>query len=807
MKRVALLLAIPLWAMAAIGQYTISGVVMDEENQRLPGANFLVEELNRGTVTNHDGSFKLEDLPGGSYNLQVSFVGYKSLKQRISLKGNLDLGEISLKSSMVKVEEVMVTATRAGEKTPVAVTNMDREEIRARNFGQDIPFLLAMTPSLVSSSDAGHGIGYTSMRIRGTDGNRINVTVNGIPLNDAESHSVYWVDLPDIASSVENIQVQRGVGTSTNGAPAFGASVNLMTQKVEKKAYATYEGSYGSFNSYRNSISAGTGLLKDHFSVDMRLSDMHSDGYMDRSWTDLQSWYTSAAYYASKTIVKFIAFSGKEELYQAWNGVPSYLLDSDRTYNELGGYTDTAGNQAYYDNQVDNYLQTHYQLHLTHEFSPQWHVNAALHYTKGSGYYEQYKEDESLSDYQLENVVAGGEIIENTDLIRRKWLDNDFYGLVGGLHYEEGPLSAVLGGGWNRYDGDHFGTVIWARYPGESEIRHHWYDNTGVKTDWNTYLKGMYQAGEKISVFADLQVRGIDYGIEGIDDDLRDLSQEHHYFFFNPKAGLNLQLSDQQRAYLSVARANREPNRSNFVDADPAGPVPVQETLMDYEAGYGVQGSGFAFNANLYYMDYHNQLVLTGEINDVGSAIMTNVEQSYRAGIELSGGVELSSWLRWDLNATLSSNKIVDYSGYVDNWDYWNDPENEPYQVEELLGTTDLSFSPGFMFNSQIGIEPLKNLHMNLLSRYVGKQFVDNTGSDERSLNPYFINDLRLSYSFFPDFIRELTLNFQLMNIFNVQYETNAWVYRYFYEGAEGVYDGYFPQAGLHFMAGVRVRF
>ena len=497
------------------------------------------------------------------------------------MKGNLDLGEISLKSSMVKVEEVMVTATRAGEKTPVAVTNMDREEIRARNFGQDIPFLLAMTPSLVSSSDAGHGIGYTSMRIRGTDGNRINVTVNGIPLNDAESHSVYWVDLPDIASSVENIQVQRGVGTSTNGAPAFGASVNLMTQKVEKKAYATYEGSYGSFNSYRNSISAGTGLLKDHFSVDMRLSDMHSDGYMDRSWTDLQSWYTSAAYYASKTIVKFIAFSGKEELYQAWNGVPSYLLDSDRTYNELGGYTDTAGNQAYYDNQVDNYLQTHYQLHLTHEFSPQWHVNAALHYTKGSGYYEQYKEDESLSDYQLENVVAGGEIIENTDLIRRKWLDNDFYGLVGGLHYEEGPLSAVLGGGWNRYDGDHFGTVIWARYPGESEIRHHWYDNTGVKTDWNTYLKGMYQAGEKISVFADLQVRGIDYGIEGIDDDLRDLSQEHHYFFFNPKAGLNLQLSDQQRAYLSVARANREPNRSNFVDADPAGPVPVQETLMD----------------------------------------------------------------------------------------------------------------------------------------------------------------------------------------------------------------------------------
>jgi len=807
MKRVALLLCIPLWAMAARGQYTVSGVLSDEEKRALPGANILIEELNRGTVTTEDGSFELVNIPEGSYNLQLSFIGYETLRKRIEVEGVMDLGKISLKPSMVKVEEVMVTATRAGEKTPVAFTNMDREEIRSRNFGQDIPFLLAMTPSLVSSSDAGHGIGYTSMRIRGTDGNRINVTINGIPLNDAESHSVYWVDLPDIATSVENIQVQRGVGTSTNGAPAFGASVNLMTQKVEKKAYATYEGSYGSFNTYRNSLSAGTGLLRDHFSVDMRLSDMHSDGYIDRSWTNLQSWYASAAYYDTKTMVKFITFSGQEELYQAWNGVPSYLLDSDRTINELGGYTDTAGNQAYYDNQVDNYLQQHYQLHLTHEFSSKWHVNAALHYTLGSGYYEQYKEDESFSDYQFDDVVIGGETIDETDLIRRKWLDNNFYGLVGGLHYEDGLLSAVLGGGWNRYDGDHFGTVIWARYPGESEIRHHWYDNTGKKTDWNTYLKGMLQASEKISVFADLQIRGIDYGIDGIDDDLRDLTQVHEYFFFNPKAGLNLQLNDQQRAYLSVARANREPNRGNFVDADPDGPVPVQETLVDYEAGYGIQGSSFAFNANLYYMDYHNQLVLTGEINDVGSAVMTNVEKSYRAGIELSGGLELTSWLRWDLNVTLSSNKIQDYTGYVDNWDYWSDPDNQPYQLEEVLGTTDLSFSPGLLFNSQLGVEPVANLHVNLLSRYVGKQFIDNTSSDERSLDPYFINDLRISYSFFPDFLRELTVYFQLMNLFNVEYETNAWVYRYSNEGEEGIYDGYFPQAGLHLMAGVRLRF
>ncbi len=807
MKRVALLLAIAFWTMAAIGQFSLSGIITDEDQEALPGANLVITALNRGAVSSADGTFTLENIPGGTHTLTITFVGFETLSRIISVRGDMELGEFSLKLATLKVEEVMVSATRVGIKSPVAFTNLDRKEIRSKNFGQDIPYLLSMTPSLVSSSDAGIGVGYTSMRIRGTDGNRINVSINGIPLNDAESHSVYWVDLPDIATSVENIQVQRGVGTSANGAGAFGASINLMTRKLEMKPYASYEGTIGSFSTYRNVLSAGTGLIKDHFSFDLRLSDMHSDGYIDRSWTDLRSWYASVSYYDSKTLIKLITFSGNEELYQAWNGVPSYLLESMRTYNGLGGYTDASGKQAYYDKQVDNYTQQHYQLHLTHEFSPLWYASAALHYTKGFGYYEEYKEDESLSDYQLDNVVIGGDTITKTDLIRRKWLNNDFYGLVASLHHDNGVLSAVLGGGWNRYDGDHYGTVIWARNPGESEIRYRWYENRGLKSDWNTYLKASIKAGGKVSIFADLQVRGISYTIQGIDDDLRDLAQEHDYFFFNPKAGMNLQLNDQQRAYLLVARANREPNRSNFVDADPAGPVPVPETLMDYEAGYGFQGSRMLFDANLYFMDYYNQLVLTGEINDVGSAVMTNVERSYRAGIELSGGLEITSWLSWDLNATLSSNKILSYTGYVDNWDYWNDPDTEPYQVEEDLGTTDISFSPGFLLNSQIGVEPLKNLRLNLSSRYVGQQFIDNTSSVQRSLKPYFINDLGISYSFFPEFLREISLNLQIMNLFNVEYETNAWVYRYFYEGAEEIYDGYFPQAGFHFMAGVRIRF
>ncbi len=807
MKRVVMLLAWTVMVMPVFSQFTLSGVVIDEKQNPLPGANLLIVELGRGTISGSDGSFAMDRMPEGNYTLKVMFMGYESTFKEVAISAETDMGKILLTTAAFMGEEVFVRAIRAGSKTPVAFSELNREEIASRNFGQDVPYLLSSTPSVVTSSDAGHGIGYTSMRIRGTDANRINVTINGIPLNDAESHSVYWVDLPDIAASVENIQIQRGVGTSTNGAAAFGASINFQTQKLNKEPYAVYEGTFGSFNTVRNTISAGTGLIKDHFAVDLRLSGLHSDGYMDRSWTDLQSYYISAGTYNTRTLIKFITFSGTEELYQAWNGVPSTLLKTDRTYNGLGAYTDVDGRTAFYDNQVDHYRQVHYQLHLSRVINERWVANAAIHYTKGSGYYEQYKEDESLSDYLLEDVIAGGDTISESDLIRRKWLDNDFYGVVGGLHYNASKFSTVLGGGWNRYEGDHFGTVIWARNSGEAEIRHHWYDNTGIKTDWNSYMKSTLELGEKISFFTDLQVRGIDYGIEGTDDDLRDLSQEHQYLFFNPKAGFNLALNQHQRAYIFIARANREPNRNNFVDADPAGPVPVKETLLDYEGGYTLQDRNFTFSTNLYFMDYTDQLVLTGEINDVGSAVMTNVKNSYRAGIELSGGIRLASWFRWDLNATFSQNKIVDYRGYVDNWDYWSDPDNEPFQVEEALGKTDLSFSPRLIFNSQLDFQPVQNLHFHLISRAVGKQFIDNTSSEERILDPYFINDVRISYAFSPQFMEEISLQLQVSNLFNVEYETNAWVYRYYYEGEVGVYDGFYPQAGIHVMAGIRLKF
>jgi len=800
-------LAWSLMTLPAYSQYSISGAIADEADRPLPGANLVLLESGRGTVSSDGGTFIFRDVPPDSYTLKISFVGYETRREKITVTGDTDLGRIGLKRSPMLGEEAIVTATRAGERTPVAYTGIDREEIASRNFGQDIPFLLSTTPSVVTTSDAGHGIGYTSMRIRGTDANRINVTINGIPLNDAESHSVFWVDLPDIATSVDNIQIQRGVGTSTNGAAAFGASVNFQTRTLEKEPYAIYDGTLGSFRTIRNAVSAGTGLMGDHFAVDLRLSGMTSDGYIDRSWTDLRSYYASAGYYDTRTLVKFITFSGLEELYQAWNGVPSHLLESHRTYNELGAYTDKDGNPAYYDNQIDHYRQSHYQLHFSRMLTGNLYLNTALHYTKGAGYYEQYREDQPLSDYLLDEVIAGGDTITETDLIRRKWLDNDFYGLVGGLQYREGGFSAILGGGWNRYLGDHFGTVIWARHPGGSEIRHRWYENTGVKSDWNSYLKVSLLTGSGISFFADMQVRGIAYGIEGNDDDLRDLTQEHDFFFFNPKAGIHYEPDGNQRVYLFMARANREPNRTNFVDADPAGPKPVKESMLDYEAGYTYLGENLQLNANLYFMDYTDQLVLTGEINDVGGAIMTNVKDSYRAGIELSGTCRVSSWLRWDASVTLSRNRILDYEGYVDNWDYWSDPEHEPYQVKEALGTTDLSFSPPVILNSNLDFNPLVNVHLHLVSRYVGKQYIDNTSSEDRTLDPYFVNDLRLSWAFYPQHIKEISVQLMVANLFNEKYETNAWVYRYYLEGSEDRMDGFYPQAGRHLMAGVRLRF
>jgi iron complex outermembrane receptor protein len=787
-------------------QFELKGTVKDGEGKALIGANVYIDKTFQGAITDLNGRFNIRNLKAGSYRLIASYVGYETVSESIDLQENMSLSLVLIRTSFL-ADEVIVTAIRAGQNSPVAHTNVSKDEIADRNLGEDIPLLLNLTPSMVATSDAGNGIGYTNFRVRGTDMNRINVTVNGIPLNDSESHGVWWVNMPDFAASVDNVQIQRGVGTSANGGAAFGATMNFQTFTMNPDPYGSFNASYGSYNTWRSSLSTGTGMLHDKFTLDIRLSKISSDGYIDRAFSDLKSFFVSGAYYGEKSLLKFNVFSGKEHTYQSWYGVPYELLETNRTFNPAGMIISPVGDTTFYDNESDNYQQSHYQLFYSRELGESFIFNGALHYTNGGGYYEQYRQDEDLSDYRIPDIISGPDTITSTDLIRQKWLDNDFYGFTWSLNYKHGRMDGFFGGGWNNYEGRHFGKVIWARTAGESEINHEWYRNEGVKRDWNTYLKVNYQAVKWISLFGDLQYRQIGYDIDGIDDDLSVLSESHVYRFLNPKLGATFDISNQQRFALSLAMGNREPNRSNFVDADPAHSVPTYETMLDYELAYRCTFTKAVLEANLFYMDYHNQLVLTGEINDVGAPIMTNIDDSYRMGIELIAGIMPADKVKWDLNLTLSRNRIKDFTSYVDNWDYWSDPESEPYQVVNDLGETSLSFSPAVVGGSRLSYEPVNRLIISLLSKYVGKQFIDNTSSKSRRLNPYFVNNLQVQFTLKPSFMKEIGFNLVLNNFLNEQYESNAWIYRYYYEGIEYKLDGYFPQAGIHFMAGLSLKF
>lgn len=798
MKKLSFLLLLQLIVFASFAQNMLNGIVKgDAEN--LAGASVILENTYYGVSTSSDGIFEFKNLKDGDYIVKVSFIGFITKEVKVSLSSDKKI-TINLEPNVVMTEEIFISATRAKNKTPMAYTNISGDEIANRNMGQDIPYLLQLTPSFVTTSDAGAGVGYTNFRIRGTDLNRINVVVNGIPLNDAESHGTWFVDQPDLASSLENVQIQRGVGTSTNGAAAFGATINLQTNTLKKDAYGEYKTAFGSFNTFKNTVSAGTGLLNGKWSVDTRLSKVTSDGYVDRANSDLKSFFLSAGYYSENTILKANIFSGFEETYQAWNGLPSEMLKTDRTYNSGGEYTDENGNTQYYENQVDHYQQDHYQLHFSHKFSQEWNLNASAHYTHGKGYYENYKDNEDLEDYQIDPITVGSELIESTNLVNRKWLDNDFYGITYSLNYNENKSDLTIGGGYSIYDGDHYGNVIWAQFYGSANPNHEWYRSNGLKKDFNIFAKYNYQVAEKLSLFADIQYRRINYNIDGIDDDLRDLTQEHNFNFVNPKAGIFYQPATNQELYLSFAIANREPNRSNYTDADPTAKQPAYETLRDWELGYNYKSSVFSFAANYYYMCYRDQLVLTGEINDVGAPIMVNVDKSFRTGIELQVGVQIAKDVQWNGNTTFSTNKIKDFTEYVDNWDTWGQEEYE-------LGTTDLAFSPNVIANSQFVYTPADNFSLAFVSTYVGKQYIDNTSNEDRSLNAYFVNNLKADYTFETNLFKEITLHFMANNLFNHTYESNAWVYSYITGGERYKMDGYYPQAGAHFMFGVDFKF
>lgn len=696
-----------------------------------------------------------------------------------------------------ELNEVVVSSTRANQKMGMAFTNVYQKDLKKQNLGQDMPFLLNQLPSVVVSSDAGAGVGYTGIRIRGTDPTRINVTLNGVPYNDSESQGTYWVNMPDFASSAQSIQVQRGVGTSTNGAGAFGASININTLSYQQEAYGETNFTVGSFNTLKTNVLASTGLLNDHFVVDARLSKLSSDGYIDRASSDLKSFYVSAGYYGKNSFVRFNAFSGKEKTYQAWEGVPESLLKTNRTFNP---YT--------YDNQVDDYQQDHYQLISSFKLNQNWTFNPILHYTKGRGFYEQFKEQDKFSNYGLPNVVSGTETIKKTDLVRRKWLDNDFYGITYSLDYQSGGVpsnkkfSANIGGAWNKYDGNHFGEIIWAKYTSTSTLRYRWYESNALKTDFNIFGKAYYQVNDALNFYGDLQYRTVSYDIKGTGDKRQNITQKTDYQFFNPKAGVNYQVNKTSSVYASFAVGNKEPSRQDFIDNAPK--APKAENLKDLEAGYRLAGQKFSFDANFYYMNYKNQLVLTGQVNGVGEAIRVNVPESYRAGLELSANWKLTP--RWTLagNTTFSQNKIKNFTETIVNYDGDADKINK-------FTKTDISFSPNLIAGGQLSYAPSKNVELTWLTKYVSKQFMDNTSDDNRSLNAFFVNDIRATYSIKPKaerrpIFKELTFSLLVNNLFNHLYESNGYTYSYISEKQTFTENFYYPQAGTNFLLAVKVR-
>jgi iron complex outermembrane receptor protein len=671
------------------------------------------------------------------------------------------------------LDDVLVSAVRVTSKTPVSFSNLTKKQIQFRNLGQDIPTLMNYMPSVVTTSDAGNGIGYSGIRVRGSDATRVNVTINGIPYNDSESHGTYWVNMPDFVSSVESIQLQRGVGTSTNGSGAFGASLNMLTDSYTKEASAEIASSVGSFNTLKNTVKFSTGLLNDHFEIAGRLSVLQSDGYIDRASSDLKSYFLQGTYVGKTTLLKALVFGGKEKTYQAWNGIDGETLNSNRRFNSAGMYTDEAGTARFYDNETDNYQQDHSQLHWNERWSENWSSNFALHYTKGKGYYENYKEDAKFSSYGLKPIVINGTTINKTDLVRQKWLDNDFYGTTFSVNYSTDALQLILGGGYNKYEGVHFGKVIWARYASQSELGDRYYEDFATKTDGNFFAKANYQVSEHLSFYGDLQYRHVQYKADSPETGLINDT----FRFFNPKAGLNYKINEANTLYFSYARANREPNRTDYENG---GVRP--ETLDDLELGWRLNNEKIQLNTNFYYMAYKNQLILTGKLDDVGAPIRSNSEKSYRLGLEVDATIALSEQWMVRPNFTLSANKNVDLNVGLGNV------------------TTDIAYSPSVIVGNVLVFSPIKALHLSLLQKFVGEQFMNNIELPAAKLADYFVNDFNVSYTFKPKTIfKEIVLSGLVNNFLDKKYVSNGYMY--------DIYPSYYPQAGLNFLAGLNLKF
>jgi iron complex outermembrane receptor protein len=792
----------------ALAQSSISGKITDQQTGLpLPRATITLVNLNINTVSDAAGNYRIGNLKNGRYTLKVSYIGYQTIAKSLDLNGDL-VSNFSLSASTVLTDEVTVSGTRAEKNSPTTFTNLSKKDIEKNNLGQDLPFLLDQTPSLVVQSDAGAGVGYTYIHIRGSDGTRINVTINGIPYNDSEEQATFFVDVPDFASSVDNIQIQRGVGTSTNGAGAFGASINIQTTTRRDTAYAELNNSIGSYGTVKNTVNLGSGLLGGMFSVDGRISRIYSDGYIDRAFSNLQSYFLSGAYYGKNTLIRFNTFGGTEHTYQAWDGEPEDSLKAgNRTYNPLG----LEPNGTYYKNQTDNYTQDHYQLLVDQKISDQLSFSGALHYTHGFGYYEEYQPAQALSAYGITPVTIGGVKIDTTDLTRQLWLNNKFYGVTYNLKYvPQKNLNFLLGGAYNEYQGAHYDNIQWTQQSTDIPPGYQYSRDDADKKDFNIFGKADYRIG-KVTLFADLQYRHVYYSFLGYNDYLQNVQQQVDLDFFNPKAGITYQFDPKNNLYASFAVGNHEPDRDDYTQSTPNS-RPKPENLKDFELGYRTQQGIFTGGINAYYMLYNNQLVLTGALNDVGDQIRSNVKDSYREGLEFDGSLGISRQLTWSATAALSSNKVENFQQYLIDYD-------NNTTVEYTYKKTDIAFSPDFVGSSTVSFVPARGAEIALISKYVSKQYLDNTSNinppgylssdptSNRYLNGYFLNAVRLSYNFSTRYVKNVGITLLINNIFNEKYESNGATYPDIESGKVVNYNYFFPQAPANFLLGLNLKF
>lgn len=852
-------------------QNDLRGKILDPQEQPIPGAIIKVSDSFLISSTDENGSFKIQFSKSGIYEIIVSSIGY--MTDTISLTiPYLTEFRCKLLPVIHDLPIAMIEALRVTDKIPIAQSSKSAEEIEKLNTGQDLPFLIRFSPSVTVTSDAGTGIGYTGIRIRGSDASRINVTINGIPLNDPESQAVYWVNIPDIASSISSLQIQRGLGSSTNGAGAFGASINIATEKSKQNAFGEIANSIGSFNSFKHTVQFGTGLIGDRWSIDGRLSQITSDGYIDRASAELKSYYISGNYIAEKTRLKAIVFGGAERTYQSWYGTPQSRLENDvegmLTHASNNGYSDTqlqnllnsgrTYNFYLYENEVDNYNQDHYQLHLRQQLNDKFYFNLSAHYTWGRGYFEQFREKDDLHNYGIASVNIANELvysnafdqegnpintqwpvqfnnpdidinqtvqydsegnpitdqvgntllslmaeINQSDVIRRRWLNNDFYGLTWAINYETPALTAILGGAANEYDGDHYGEIIWAEYASDANYEDIFYLNNGLKKDVNSFLKIDWDINEKLLLFADFQVRAIDYKINGLDIDFRNLQLDQNYTFFNPKAGLSYHWLDHNMIYASYGMSSREPMRSDFIDAA-SGTKPLPEEMQDLEIGIRRNKDKYFVNLNFYNMQYNNQLVLTGELNDVGSSVRSNVKDSYRRGLELEFGLRILKKWELYLTSTYSQNKINIFEEVV--YDYG-------LAISETIVShenTDISFSPGLTASGILNYKAIDNKSFGLefawMINYVSEQYLDNTSNSDRMLDAYLVNDLRITLNTKSKGKLNVALNLLVNNVLDYQYSSNGYTYTYI-DGEQITENFYYPQAGRNFMFGLTLKF